>query len=112
MPTNIILALGINDRSSDPQKLSIQNLKTMLTWIKNRYDSSNIFLTEINYSKLLLKAEQTKIDSINRSMGNCEWATVIHKLGTQKFKIDSNSIMGILCREDTTNSMVHQCFDF
>ena len=34
--TNIILALGINDRSSDPQKTSIRNLKTMLTWIKSR----------------------------------------------------------------------------
>jgi len=61
-PINIVLALGINDRSSNPQKTSIQNLKTMLTWIKNRTDSSNIFLTEINYSKLLQKAEQTNID--------------------------------------------------
>ena len=111
-PTNIILALGINDRSSDPQKTSIRNLKTMLTWIKNRYDSSNIFLTEINYSKLLPKAEQTNIDSINRSMGHCEWATVIPKLGTQKFKIDSNSVMGILWKEDTANSMVHHWLDF
>ena len=52
-PTHISLALGINDRSSDTQKTSRGNLKTMLTWIKNRYDSSNIFLTEINYSNLL-----------------------------------------------------------
>ena len=52
----------------------------MLIWIKNRYDSSNIFLTEMKYSKLLLKAEQTNIDSINRSLEHYEWTTVIHKL--------------------------------
>jgi len=61
-PTNIILALERNDRSLDPQKTSIQNLKTMFTWIKIRYDSSNMFLREINYSKLLPKAKQTNID--------------------------------------------------
>ncbi|KAK2139916.1 hypothetical protein LSH36_1559g00004 [Paralvinella palmiformis] len=51
--------------------------------------------------ELLPKAEQTNIDSINRSMGHCEWATVIPKLDTQIFKIDSNSVMGILWKEDT-----------
>ena len=33
-------------------------------------------------------------------------------LGTQKFKIDSNSVMGILWKEDTANSMVHHWLDF
>ena len=49
---------------------------------------------------------------INRYMGHCEWATVIPKLGTQKFKIDSNSVMGILWKEDTANSMVHHWLEF
>ena len=67
--------------------------------------------TEINYSKLLAKAEHTNIDLINRSMGHCEWATVIPKLDTEKFKIDSNCVMGILWREDMANSMVHHWLD-
>jgi len=37
---------------------------------------------------------------------------VIPKLGTQKFKIDSNSVMRILWRENTANSMVHHWLDF
>ena len=68
----------------------------MLTWNKNRYDSSTIFLTEINYSNTLPKAEQTNIDSTNRYMCQCKWAPVIPKLGTQKLKIDSNSVMEVL----------------
>ena len=48
-PNIIIIALGLNGRSSDLQKTSIRNLSTLLTWIKKRFESSDIFLTEINF---------------------------------------------------------------
>ena len=35
---------------------------------------------------------------------------VLQKLGTQKFKIDSNSLMEIIWRKHTTNSIVHHNF--
>ena len=105
-PRNIIISLGLNDRSSDPQKTSIRNLKTMLTWMKKRFESSDIFLTEINFSKLLPKAEQTNLEAINRAMGHSDWATVIPKLPAHKFKVVANSITGTMWREDTANAML------
>jgi hypothetical protein len=110
-PSIIIINLGLTDRSSDPQKTSIRNLKTMLTWVKNRFESSDVFLNEINYSKLLPRAEQTNLEAINRALGHCDWVTVIPKLRSERFKIDPNSVMGTLWREDTANAMLNHWVD-
>jgi len=111
-PANIVIALGLNDRSSDPQKTSVRNLKTMLTWVKKRFESSRVFLIEMNFSKYLPIAEQNNLDLINRSLGHCDWATVIPKLQTQRFKIDTNDPTGIFWREDTANGMLNHWLNF
>ena len=78
---NRVIALGLNDRSSDPQKTPVRNLKMI--------------------------AEQPNLDLINRSLGHCDCATVTPKLQPQRFKIDINDPTGIFWREDTENGMLN-----
>jgi len=84
----------------------------MLTWVKKRFESSRVFLIEMNFSKYLPIAEQNNLDLINRSLGHCDWATVIPKLQTQRFKIDTNDPTGIFWREDTANGMLNHWLNF
>ena len=39
--------LNVNGCCSDPQQTSDRNLRVMLIWIKKRFDSNNVFLSEI-----------------------------------------------------------------
>ena len=65
----------------------------MLDWVNKKFDSSNVFLAEIEFS-----------DSINRSWGHYDYRPT--KLQPHIFKIDTNNPTAIFWRENTANNML------
>ena len=106
-PKHIILDIGINDRSSNVHTTAGRNLTTMVNKIADKNQSSDIYLTQINYSDLLTKQEQSNLDGINETMleleSQSERIHVIQKLHPSKFQTGHDRIHWT---KNTANSMI------
>lgn len=106
-PKHIILDIGINDRNSNVQTTAGRNLTTLVNKLADRNQSSEIYLTEINYSDQLSKQERSNLDDINGTMFELESQSerihVIHKLHPSKFQTMHDNIHWT---KNTANSMI------
>jgi hypothetical protein len=106
-PKHIILDIGINDRNSNVQTTAGRNLTTLVNKLADRNQSSEIYLTEINYSDQLSKQERSNLDDINGTMFELESQSerihVIHKLHPSKFQTTHDNIHWT---KNTANSMI------
>ena len=108
IPKNIIVNVGINDRNSKADATATNNLTTMATKIATKYPSSDIYLTQINYSDKLTTMEKTNLDAINKTMLYLETQQtqihVIDKLNDSTFETKSKD--NIHWTENTANDMI------
>ena len=104
VPKVIIFNVAFFDRSSDPTKTSCRNFVTMMTWIKTRFPTIKICLTEINFSSLLPKTEQINLNKINKCIAQFEGAIIIPNLDEKSFKLSARD--STEWSEATANAML------
>jgi hypothetical protein len=112
VPKFIIFNVGLHDKSSDPVKTSCRNLMTMMTWVRARFPTIKIYLTEINYSSLLPQAEHSNLNRINKSMTQYKEVNIIPKLDEKVFQTSSSDIHNNEWSEDTANAMLRHWLSY
>jgi len=63
---------------------------TMMTWVRARFPTIKVYLTEINYSYLLPQAEHSNLNRINKSMTQYKEVNIIPKLDEKVFQTSSD----------------------
>ena len=106
-PKNLILSVGLNNRSSKPSVTSIPELRNMLSSAFRIFPHSKILIPKINYSDNLPSVEKRNLDMINRALDDMSSRfsnlTVVKQLDPIKFSTHTDNIHWT---EQTANEML------
>ena len=105
-PKNIILSVGINNRSSKPSNTSIPEMKNVISSISKNFPNSKIYFPLINYSNNLPGSEISNLDKINQAIKSLSNVTVIDKLISGKFYTNPSDRTNIHWSTNTANSLL------
>lgn len=87
-PKSIILNVGINDRSSNPEGTSIRNFKTMMGHIVSKFPHSSIHPVVTNYSQNLSTYNRINLDKLNDAILQYPNVHAIPKLHDSLFRVN------------------------
>jgi hypothetical protein len=103
-PDNLIISIGINNRSSEPKTTSFRQLQTMLNAANKFAPKAKIYIPIINFSHGLLPEEKRRLNELNKAIEETKKAIHIPPLSYSDFNV--RGFDRIHWTRDTANGML------
>jgi len=103
-PKSIIVHMGINDRSANPEGTSIRNFKTMMGHIVSKFPHTSIYPVVINYSQKLPITNRMNLDKLNDAIRQYTNVHAIPKLQHSLFHTNEHD--NIHWNEECANALL------
>ena len=112
-PRRVVIAMGINDSNSRTTSLDVikQEIQATATLAKSRFPHSQIYMAEINHSKMMEPTSKARTLDLNKTIRGLSGVKTIAKMNCNRISIDKNDRYKVHWTEATANNIIRHWID-